>query len=85
MDSVFAPRVKEDEFLNTREVEVFAKQCYQTLKKRHSEGHDTGLRKRGRRVVFHVPTLRKFLLGQQAELAEQVTQSDRVEQPDATK
>ena len=52
------------EFLDTREVERFARQSYITLKRRHREGHDTGLRKRGRRVVFHVPTLTKFLLGE---------------------
>ena len=54
------------EFLDTREVERFACQSYATLKRRHKEGHDTGLRKRGRRVVFHVPTLTKFLLGESA-------------------
>lgn len=52
------------EFLDTRQVEQFARQSYATLKRRHREGHDTGLRKRGRRVVFHVPTLTKFLLGE---------------------
>ena len=51
------------EFLDTREVEQFARISYTTLKRRHQEGHDTGLRKRGRRVVFHVPTLTTFLLG----------------------
>jgi len=54
------------EFLDTREVERFARLSYATLKRRHKEGHDTGLRKRGRRVVFHVPTLTKFLLGESA-------------------
>ncbi len=49
------------EFLSPREVEQFAKMSYATLKRRHKEGHDTGLRKRGRRVVFHVATLRQFL------------------------
>ena len=53
-----------DEFLDTREVERFAKQSYATLKRRQREGHDTGLRKRGRRVVFHVETLRRFLTGE---------------------
>lgn len=51
------------EFLDTREVERFARLSYATLKRRHHEGHDTGLRKRGRRVLFHVPTLTKFLVG----------------------
>ena len=55
------------DFLTTREVEVFSKQSYATLKRRHREGHDTGLRKRGRRVLFHVPTLVEFLLGQTAK------------------
>lgn len=58
-----APAVPAAEFLDTREVERFARLSYATLKRRHQEGHDTGLRKRGRRVVFHVPTLTKFLLG----------------------
>ena len=57
------------EFLDTREVERFAKQSYATLKRRHREGHDTGLRKRGRRVLFHVPTLTKFLTGETSQPA----------------
>jgi len=57
------------EFLDTREVEQFAKQSYATLKRRHREGNDTGLRKRGRRVLFHVPTLTKFLTGETAKPA----------------
>ena len=52
------------EFLDTRQVEQFARLSYATLKRRHREGDGTGLRKRGRRVVFHVPTLTKFLLGE---------------------
>ena len=54
------------EFLDTRQVEQFARLSYATLKRRHQEGHDTGLRKRGRRVLFHVPTLTTFLLGKPA-------------------
>lgn len=64
MIATSAPVSSPTEFLDTREVERFAKQSYATLKRRHKEGHDTGLRKRGRRVVFHVPTLTKFLLGE---------------------
>ena len=52
------------EFLDTRQVEAFARQSYATLKRRQREGHDTGLRKHGRRVVFHVDTLRRFLAGE---------------------
>ena len=58
-----APPAPVGEFLDTRQVEQFARLSYATLKRRHQEGHDTGLRKRGRRVVFHAPTLTKFLLG----------------------
>ena len=54
-------------FLDTRQVEQFARLSYATLKRRHREGSDTGLRKRGRRVLFHVPTLTKFLLGESAQ------------------
>jgi hypothetical protein len=57
------------EFLDTREAEQFARQSYATLKRRHREGHDTGLRKRGRRVLFHVATLRKFLSAEEARSA----------------
>ena len=57
------------EFLDTREVEAFARQSYATLKRRHKEGHDTGLRKRGRRVLFHVPTLTRFLTGETVKTA----------------
>lgn len=63
MTATPAPAATAAEFLDTREVEQFARLSYATLKRRHQEGHDTGLRKRGRRVVFHVPTLIKFLLG----------------------
>ena len=55
------------EFLDTRQVEQFARLSYATLKRRHREGGDTGLRKRGRRVLFHVPTLTKFLLGESTQ------------------
>ncbi len=61
--------VPNGEFLDTREVEQFARQSYATLKRRHREGHDTGLRKRGRRVLFHVDTLRKFLSAEDARAA----------------
>ena len=64
MIATSAPVSSPGEFLSTREVERFAKQSYATLKRRHKEGHDTGLRKRGRRVLFHVPTLTKYLLGE---------------------
>lgn len=64
MFATSAPVAPPGAFLDTREVEQFAKQSYATLKRRHKEGHDTGLRKRGRRVVFHVETLRKYLLGE---------------------
>ncbi len=63
------PAVPAAEFLDTREVEQFARLSYTTLKRRHQEGHDTGLRKRGRRVVFHTATLIQFLLGEPASTA----------------
>ena len=63
MIATSAPAATAAEFLDTREVEQFARFSYTTPKRRHHEGHDTGLRKRGRRVVFHVPTLTRFLLG----------------------
>ena len=68
MIAVSVPPISTVEFLDTREVEKFAKQSYITLKRRHREGHDTGLCKRGRRVLFHVPTLTKFLLGETANV-----------------
>lgn len=64
MVATSAPVPSPSEFFDTRQAEDFARQSYQTLKRRHREGHDTGLRKHGRRVVFHVETLRKFLLGE---------------------
>ena len=63
MIATSAPPAPAVEFLDTRQVEQFARLSYATLKRRHQEGHDTGLRKRGRRVLFHVPTLIQFLLG----------------------
>ena len=64
MIATSAPPAPAGEFLDTRQVEQFARLSYATLKRRHREGHDTGLRKRGRRVLFHVPTLTQFLLGE---------------------
>ena len=63
MIATSAPPHPAGEFLDTRQVEQFARVSYATLKRRHREGHDTGLRKRGRRVLFHAPTLKAFLLG----------------------
>ena len=69
MIATSAPPAQAGEFLDTRQVEQFSKLSYATLKRRHQEGHDTGLRKRGRRVVFHTPTLIQFLLGEPAGTA----------------
>ena len=66
MIATSAPPAPAGEFLDTRQVEHFARVSYATLKRRHQEGHDTGLRKRGRRVVFHTATLIQFLLGEPA-------------------
>jgi len=69
MIATIPPASLTPEFLDTREVEQFARLSYATLKRRHREGHDTGLRKRGRRVLFHVPTLTKFLTGETSQPA----------------
>ena len=69
MIATSAPPAPAGEFLDTRQVEQFARVSYATLKRRHREGHDTGLRKRGRRVLFHTPTLIQFLLGESAGTA----------------
>lgn len=69
MMATSAPVSPPDEFLDTREVERFAKQSYATLKRRQREGHNTGLRKRGRRVLFHVETLRRFLSAENVKTA----------------
>lgn len=64
MTTAFAV-IQEPEFLDTKQVEQFARQSYATLKRRHREGADTGLRKHGKRVVFHLPTLRAYLSSSQ--------------------
>ena len=64
MSATVTPAV---EFLDTCQVEQYARLSYATLKRRHREGYDTGLRKRGRRVLFHIPTLTKFLLGESVQ------------------
>ena len=62
MIATSAPPAPAGEFLDTRQVEQFAKLSYATLRRRHKEGHDTGLRRCGRRVLFHKPTLLVYLL-----------------------
>ena len=69
MIATSAPPAPAGEFLDTRQVEQFTRVSYATLKRRHQEGHDTGLLKRGRRVLFHTPTLIQFLLGEPAGTA----------------
>lgn len=49
------------EYIDSKQVPVFSTLSLKTLQRRQKEGHDTGLRKHGRRIVFHVETLRKFL------------------------
>lgn len=49
------------EFIDAKQVQPFSTFSLKTLQRRQKEGHDTGLRKHGRRIVFHVETLRKFL------------------------
>jgi hypothetical protein len=49
------------EFVTALEAERLSTLSLKTLQRRQADGHDTGLRKHGRRIVFHVPTLRQFL------------------------
>ena len=51
----------ESEFLNRREAERFSKMSYATLRRRHQEGVEVGLRRRFGRVIFDKAALRAFL------------------------
>lgn len=55
------PHTPTTEFIDSKQVETFSTLSLKTLQRRQKEGHDTGLRKHGRRIVFHLETLRKFL------------------------
>ena len=55
------------EYLDTRQAADFARRSYATLKRLHGPDRDTGMRKHGRRVVFHLETLRKFLASEAAK------------------
>ena len=58
------PTTQEPEFGDTRQAEEFSRLSLPTLKRRQAAGADVGLRKSGRRIIFHMPTLRKYLLAQ---------------------
>ena len=49
------------EFFRVPQAVQLAQQSYSTLRRRHLAGHDTGLRKHGRIVLFHVETLKRYL------------------------
>jgi hypothetical protein len=55
------------EFITAIEAEAFSTLSLKTLQRRQKEGCDTGLRKHGRRVLFHVDTLRKFLTAEMSK------------------
>lgn len=52
---------EESEFLSRREAERFSKMSYATLRRRHREGVEVGLRRRYGRVIFDKAALRAFL------------------------
>ena len=58
------PHTPPDEFVRVPEAEKIAKQSYSTLLRRARAGHDVGIRRRGRIVLVHVPTLVEFLRSQ---------------------
>ncbi len=54
----------EAEFLTVPEAEAFARQSDRTLRRLANQGRDVGRRCIARRVTYHRPTLREFLLSQ---------------------
>jgi hypothetical protein len=56
-----SPPLPSAEFITGAEAEKYSTLSLKTLQRRQANGCDTGLRKHGRRIVFHVETLRKFL------------------------
>ena len=55
------PAQPPTEFLRIPQAEQLAQQSYATLRRRQLAGHDTGLRKKGRVVLFDAQALRRFL------------------------
>ena len=55
------PSDPPSEFLTPKEAAAFAKCSTRTLERHHAEGKEVGLRKIGRRTVYHRGTLAQFL------------------------
>lgn len=60
------PSDPQPEFGSTREAVRSSGLSLSTLKRRQASGVDVGLRKSGRRLLVHLPTLRACLLAQRS-------------------